>query len=67
MDEVTAPDAAPSGAVVSDGHGGVDESVVNHISFVGHYAAACELADAPLWSRTHHLTVNSEVLCGDYC
>lgn len=65
IDEVTVPDAAPSGTVVSNRHGGVDEFIVNHVSFIGHKTAASELADAPFWSRTHHLTVNSEVLCGD--
>lgn len=64
LDEVTAADATPSGAVISNRHGGVDELIINYISFVGHYTAACELADAPLWSRAHHLTVNSKVLSG---
>lgn len=65
LDEVTATDPTPSGAVIGDRHRRVDELVVNYISFVGHYTAACELADAPLWSCAHHLTVNSEVLGGE--
>lgn len=67
IDEVTAPYAAPSGAVVGNRHGGFDELIVNHVSFIGHDTAACELVDAPLWSRAHHLAVNGEVLCGDSC
>lgn len=62
--EVSWSYAAPSGAVVSHRHGGFDEFVVNHISFIGHDAAARQLTDAAFWSRTHHLTVHSEVLCG---
>lgn len=67
IDEVTVPDAAPSCAVVSDRHGGVDELIVNHVSIIRHQTAACQPADAPLRSRAHHLTVNREVLGGVSC
>lgn len=67
VDEITAPDAAPSRAVVSDRHGGVDELVVDHVSFVVHHAAASQLADAPLRPRAHHLAVDGQVLGGDSC
>lgn len=67
VDKVTAPDAAPSRAVVSDRHGGVDEFIVNHVPIIGHHAAACQPADAPLRSCAHHLTVNGEVLGGVSC
>lgn len=35
IDQITAPDAAPSGAVVGDGHGRVDEFIVHHVSIIG--------------------------------
>lgn len=67
VDEITASDAAPSSTVVGDRHGGLDELIIDHISFVGHYTTARKLADAPFWSHSHHLTVNSEVLSGNSC
>lgn len=67
VDEITAPDAAPSRAVVSDGHIGFDELVVDHVSVIVHHAAASQLADAALRPRAHHLAVDGEVLGGISC
>lgn len=65
VDEVFAPDAAPAGAVVGDGHGGLDELIVHHVSFKGHDTAARQLADLPFGSGAHHLAVDGEVLIWD--
>ncbi|KAF3839140.1 hypothetical protein F7725_017857 [Dissostichus mawsoni] len=62
VDEVSVPDAAPPGPVVRDGHGGVDELIVDHVSVVRHQAAAGQLAVAALRPRAHHLTVDGQEL-----
>lgn len=59
--QVSGPYAAPPGAEVGHRHRGLDEFVIDHVSFVGHHAAASQLADAPLRPRPHHLTVDSQV------
>lgn len=67
VDEVSVSDAAPPGPVVRDGHGGVDELIVDHVSVVRHQAAAGQLADAALRPRAHHLTVDGQELGGHCC
>lgn len=60
--EVSGAYAAPAGAEVGHRHRGLNEFVINHVSFIGHHTAASQLADASLRSRPHHLAVDSEVL-----
>lgn len=67
IEEVSGTNAAPSCAVIRNGHGGLDELIVDHIPVVRDDTAASQLTDAAFGSSTHHLAVNGEVLGGVPC